>query len=183
MLIGMGCPSTFCGKNTSVFKSGSRSKLCWTQYVIPGTKSGVGLVKLGDEVIEAAYQCFGSRLVIGIAVWAADRASLSGLFGKSDTGLHSTRSAASLHTAAEQSGGFVRCVRCFWQYVASCSNFQHSCALTPHIVGTDVEMRWHEETLFQNREIPGRSFVCGLLTFEQRPENRIPRPHFRSDER
>ena len=63
-----------------------------------------------QRVIEVAYRCFGSRLDIEIAVWTSDRPSLSGFFGKSDTGLHSTGSATSLHTTTKQSRRFLRCV-------------------------------------------------------------------------
>jgi hypothetical protein len=32
--------------------------------------------------------------------------------------------------------------------------FQCSRAVTPHFLATDVDLRWHEETSFENRETP-----------------------------
>lgn len=41
--------------------------------------------------------------------------------------------------------------------------FRWSCAITPHFVGADIEMRWHEEASFESREISKGTFSCGLL--------------------
>jgi hypothetical protein len=52
-----------------------------------------------------------------------------------------------------------------------------------HFVGTDIEMRWQEETSFENRKASGILSVCGLLTWEQREANKRTPLLFRFDER